>query len=789
MKLSHSLYLLLGAVACCFVSCDSPKGVGYSWEQLDSLYYEVPVYDSTALAMFTDQVRQLAQERLQAYNQAADAPDSVGSFLDSLNTIADFYREYLRVALVAGDDALTQSLYADLHAFIRDDMTSNAGGYDGIAYVSFAQALRDTVEQKAPLREAFSQRLRAQIEQAEYTPRYYLFYFSDQGSSSYVSSWQGELARLDTVDSLSGFQADALISAFINHEIFAGMEDTYSEVVEQYREDHYVVYDSLKIPMADGTLLDGNVVVPKGLGPVPTILMANPYVRSMDVSGYNFYGADHGFATITVHPRGVRLSEGTFSPFEREAEDIPQIIDWIIAQPWSDGQVAMSGGSYLGFSQWAALKNPHPALKTIVPSVSVGIGIDYPYHNRVMMNYALRWINYVTNTNMSDGANFGNTPYWDSLYHVWYTSGRSSRALDTLDQAPDSIWQRWLDHPGFDRYWQDMRASTPEEFAAIDIPILTTTGYYDADQMGALHYYSMHQRYGRPEVVENHPLLIGPYDHGGGQTRQRNSSIMDYPLPPEAVADITTMVYEWCGYVMRGEPKPELLKNRVNHYIMEQGWQHLPSVAAISDSLTLYPTGSGKDSLSLLQPEPGNATVQLTEDFTLDSLDDFGNYPLIKAAELLEDFWSEGLVWDTPPLEKDAVLAGRPQVNLTLTPNVQDVDLMFYFLEVLPDGEMVYLSEMLQRASYVKDREQRQLLTPGQPATLQMPNSSWISRRLSAGNRLRVVVLVNSTPSWQKNYGSGKPVADETSADFVPIQLQIDLGKSKVSFPLAPEMD
>lgn len=43
----------------------------------------------------------------------------------------------------------------------------------------------------------------------------------------------------------------------------------------------------------------------------------------------------------------------------------------------------MYGGSYLGFSQWAAVKTLHPALKTIVRQAAVGIGIDFPAHNGV----------------------------------------------------------------------------------------------------------------------------------------------------------------------------------------------------------------------------------------------------------------------------------------------------------------------------------------------------------------------------------------------------------------------
>ncbi|MFP3675180.1 CocE/NonD family hydrolase, partial [Bacillus sp. SIMBA_031] len=86
-----------------------------------------------------------------------------------------------------------------------------------------------------------------------------------------------------------------------------------------------------------------------------------------------------------------------------EIEDVNEVIDWIIKQPWNNGKVGMIGGSYDGFSQWAAVKNLHPALKTIIPTASVGFGVDFPIFNNCFSPYMLRWLSYarkVTNYNL-----------------------------------------------------------------------------------------------------------------------------------------------------------------------------------------------------------------------------------------------------------------------------------------------------------------------------------------------------------------------------------------------------
>ena len=70
--------------------------------------------------------------------------------------------------------------------------------------------------------------------------------------------------------------------------------------------------------------------------------------------------------------RGVlRDLPGLFS--EAETDDAREMIEWFATQPWSDGNVGMYGGSYLGMTQYMAASEMHPALKAIFPNVA---GLD-----------------------------------------------------------------------------------------------------------------------------------------------------------------------------------------------------------------------------------------------------------------------------------------------------------------------------------------------------------------------------------------------------------------------------
>lgn len=53
-----------------------------------------------------------------------------------------------------------------------------------------------------------------------------------------------------------------------------------------------------------------------------------------------------------------------------EVRDGADIVDWIIAQPWSVGVVGATGTSYDGTLAVALLRNRHPAVKAIAPRFS-----------------------------------------------------------------------------------------------------------------------------------------------------------------------------------------------------------------------------------------------------------------------------------------------------------------------------------------------------------------------------------------------------------------------------------
>src|SRR5262249_10678199 len=153
----------------------------------------------------------------------------------------------------------------------------------------------------------------------------------------------------------------------------------------------------VKIKMRDSVELVADIVRPADDGKYPVILERTPYGREILSQLGGEWWAKRGYVHIVQDVRGRNQSDGEWRPFVHERKDGYDTIDWIVKQPWSDGKIGMIGGSYVGWVQWAAAVEQHPALKCIVPQVSPPDPFfNFPIDHGVPMLFgALWWSNFV----------------------------------------------------------------------------------------------------------------------------------------------------------------------------------------------------------------------------------------------------------------------------------------------------------------------------------------------------------------------------------------------------------
>lgn len=585
----------------------------------------------------------------------------------------------------------------------------------------------------------------------------------------FASMLEAQLGALRGSPTMTVDQAMALVRAYHQHRSYALLLPRAAGAFAKDDERRYVAEDRLVV-LPDGRSSRVLAMRPRGAtGRLPTLYNHSIYAdREAKLSEVRAAAA-RGFAGVASFTPGKLGSGGTVVPYEGEGRTAIAVVDWISRQPWSDGRVGMYGGSYEGFVQWAAARIGHPALRAIMPAVAVAPGIDTPMEGGIFQSYFYRWIPYATGNDTLDVAANDDHERWQRLDREAYRSGRAYRDLPAIDGQPSPFFERWIAHPTFDAYWQ---ALTPqaEDFARIDIPVLSTSGYYDGCLLSTVHYFREHLR-NNPRA--DHTLVLGPYDHWSGQFRA-GPELLGYRLDPSALVDMRALRFAWYAHLFQGAERPLLLADRVNFQVMgADTWRHVRHLDAMAtDRLALHlgPADQPGNHALLLAPATAGPPARLEVDLA-DRSDADREYPreIFGPAPVTDD----ALVLTSGPFPDGIEVSGVFTAHLDFSINKRDVDLSLELYEMLPDGNYLRLGSLMARASQWQDRRQRQLLEPGKRYQWAFESGRPVSRRLAPGSRLLAVLGVVKFAGAQVNLGSGKPVAEETIADAgEPLEIQ-----------------
>ncbi|HCM35569.1 CocE/NonD family hydrolase [Chryseobacterium sp.] len=709
--------------------------------QAQKFYF--PKTAATDSLILEKQMPGLAEQVISNLQTVKHKPENNIDFLDSLFRLQIVAKDYKKAMMTLSE---YRNEFAD----------HNMGGYKSMGYELYSLAKLAQTETKASFPNALQSVFNKKYESIDpkLIPRIGAAIEGDVNDSRKIL--KKALSKQQGKDSIDYNSALALCKIYLNYKTYSSIIPQASKLLESKDQEKFII-ETKDLKTKYGNTLTITIVRKKeNKSPLPVILASNIYAGQFD----SFFGkraAIYNYVGAVVNTRGKRNSNDENNPFEYESQDIYEVIDWISKQPWCNGKVGMMGGSYLGFSQWAAVKKLHPALKTIVPQVAVGIGIDYPSQNNVFMSYMLRWIQYVTNNKYTDELDFGNATKWDSINTKWYKSGKSFRALDTISGKPSKIFQRWLDHPGYDQYWKKM-VPYKEEFAKINIPILTTTGYYDDDQIGALYYFKEHNKYNKNA---EHYMTIGPYTHGGAQSFGY-TYVEGNRIDPSARISIDDLAFSWFDYILKNGKKPEILKDKVNFQIMNTNtWKHVPTLDQMHTSTLKFYLQNSKNNSSVFNKPGSLSFTKQTVDFK--NRDDKDTYYVVSKKDSIKT--TDFIYFESEVLDKDLIMSGNLSGVFNISINKKDIDTSTLLYEIKPNGKSFWLSTHLARASYAKDNEVRQLLEPNKIQQIPIKQSIFMSKKIEKGSKLLLLVGVNKNSAWQINYGTGKDVSEETIKD------------------------
>ena len=470
----------------------------------------------------------------------------------------------------------------------------------------------------------------------------------------------------------------------------------------------------------------------------------------------------HGYVVVAVGVRGSGASfgryEGLFSP--AETRDAYDIIDWIAGQPWSDGNVGMFGGSYLGITQYMAASTGHPALKAIFPNVALFDMYDALYPGGV---------------------------YRKDMIDHW---GLLTRTLDLTVQAPpvdrdedgsllaaaiaehEGNWDvekqfaaaRFRDHDTPDFAWARHNPSSfLDEMNASGAAAYHWGGWYDVFAMDAALWY---RNWTGPDFMG-----MGPWSHayqppGMAEERARLETVEQHRFFDRFLKGVDNGITDepgvryaliddwdrWTWSFADDWPPADAVATRYSFAEGPSG-----SVSSVNDGVLEVATEGGGT-----QTEAGDGAafdeyqVDLTTTTGSASRWDnaVGQGPMVYPDLAPND--AKSLTYTTAPLDADLAVVGHPVASLYISADATDADIYVLLEEVTPDGLSRYVSEGTMRASHraaapapwdnlglpyqVSATGDMVPLVPGEVTEISLDLQP-TATLFNAGNRIRITVM------------------------------------------------
>jgi len=549
----------------------------------------------------------------------------------------------------------------------------------------------------------------------------------------------------------------------------------------------YDIELSRMIPVRDGVELEAWITRPAGLsGRAPAILTLTQYDIDGSRRGEPPYFARHGYVFVQAYVRGRGRSGGVKSDnlgltVGRDGYDL---VEWIAQQPWSNGQVLMYGGSFVGMTQWRTAAQ-HPAhLAGIAPYAAIYPGWDIPNSNGIPQAWTAVILGYTSGRGLNP-AFIADQDYWAGKMLEHYAAQRPFAELDrAIGIAADDWWMSeadgrrvpmmtaWLEHVG-DEAFNLAAEPAAADYARMDFPVLTATGFFDDDQPGALRYYTNHVAHAPPAASARHYLVIGPWDHGGTQAPSRD--IDGLSIPEAAVLDMKKLHLEWYDWALGRGARPAFFRERVAYFMMgADEWRYAPTLGAASSGEQLVLHLSAPEGTPQSAFRSGRLTAQAAgaEPVAL-MVSDPHELPELEVARYAagENLTSQfralqkrALVFHSEPFARDTEIAGHMRLTLVCAADTPDFDLWAQVVLIAPDGSAVRLGQDIRRARFRDSPFRAQLLRPGEIVEIPF-EFNWTAWRIPAGARLRLILAPLNSPNFQKNYNTGGRIGYESPAD------------------------
>ena len=439
------------------------------------------------------------------------------------------------------------------------------------------------------------------------------------------------------------------------------------------------------IRMDDGVELGATITFPSQNGSAPApgrfpvVLNMTPYGRDAACACENATDyATRGFVLAVVDVRGTGGSQGNLDEnyfSRREAKDGYDLVEFLGTQPWSNGKVGMSGGSYLAIMEYLTAEEEPSHLAAIVPDEALAdIYNDAAYPGGILSLFFDSQYLGLQGTLGLSGVNTEPSMIPGTLTAKFEQATGRSIAFD------------YLENPYEDSFYYERSPIT--RVAKIRVPVFVADGWRDAFVAGDIRMFEALERRSGVETLLN----VGPCTHKGCGLPS------DPESEPPGIDNIEAQELQFFQRHLMGMEVPSLPRVRV--YDQQAG--------AYVDT-TAWPAPTTKFNREYLSGEalapklPAQTSASYVTDpaaglsMTFDQQGTVAITPYIPIDQRVEE--EQGLTWRTPVLSQALTLDGPIALHLVASSSATNTDWFAKVSDVAPGGEQSIVAEGQLRAS------------------------------------------------------------------------------------------
>lgn len=491
-----------------------------------------------------------------------------------------------------------------------------------------------------------------------------------------------------------------------------------------------VTVEDTVIPMSDGVRLAVRIWRPSTAGPVPAVLEYIPY-RKGDLTsvrdGVNHpYIAAHGYACARVDIRGSGDSGGVLVDeyLDLEQRDAEEVLAWLAAQPWCDGQTAMMGISWGAFAalQVAARKPPSLRALCVASFTDDRYADDMHYMGGCLLsdNLAESGTMFGYSTCPPDPAAVG-----ERWREMWF---------ERLEAA--GPWAaHWLAHQRRDDYWR--HASVCEDYSAVGVPVFAASGWADGYSNAVLRLMA--------NLDVPRRGLIGPWSHKYPHMGQPGPAVgylqevvrwLDrWLLAKDNGVDSEPVLQTW---MQDSVPPSTSYEERPGRWVAEPAWPS-PQVRTVEWGLAPHRLGQSEAAtqsvsspLSLGQFAGKWCSYNAPPDLPYDQREEDGG----------------ALVYETEPLTERCEVLGAPVVRVAVSADQPVAMIAARLSDVAPDGAATRVSYGLLNLTHRDGHDEPAPVLPGQVHQVEIALNG-VAQVFPPGHRIRLSLSSSYWPlAW-----------------------------------------